>query len=116
MKKITFLFCFLVASLGYSQVVLEDFESMYPAGDLNNFEGTSSASIVADPAPGGTNGNVLEIVSEASGNPWQGASMLLQSNFIDLTGPNPQVQLDIYSTSSFGMLVAAENPSGMAPR
>lgn len=42
--------------------------------------------------------------------------MLLQSNFIDLTGPNPQVQLDIYSTSSFGMLVAAENPSGMAPR
>ena len=102
--------------MGYSQIVLlEDFESMYPAGDLNNFEGTSSASIVADPAPGGTNGNVLEIVSEASGNPWQGASMLMQDNFIDLT-TTKSIQLDVYSTSSFGMLVAAENPGGSAPR
>lgn len=116
MKKITFLFFFLVASLGYSQVVLEDFESMYPGGDLNNFEGASSASVVADPAPGGTNGNVLEIISEASGNPWQGASMLLQNNYVDLTGANPEIQLDIYSTSSFGMLVAVENPSGTSPR
>lgn len=116
MKKITFLLFFLVASLGYSQVVLEDFESMYPASDLNSFEGAGSVSVVADPAPGGTNGNVLEIVSQASGNPWQGASMLMQSNFIDLTGANPSIQMDIYSTSSFGMLVAAENPSGSSPR
>ncbi len=117
MKKITLLLFLLTASLGFSQiVVLEDFENMYPGGDLNNFEGTSSASIVADPAPGGTNGNVLEIISEATGNPWQGASMLMQNNFIDLTGGTPTIQLDIYSTSSFGMLVAAENPSGSAPR
>ncbi|WP_412561694.1 T9SS type A sorting domain-containing protein [Winogradskyella sp. MIT101101] len=108
MKKITFLMCLLVSTLGFSQVVLEDFESSYPSSDLEAFEGASGATIVADPAPGGTNGQVLEIVSEASGNPWQGASMLLQSNYVDLT-TDKAIQVDIYSDDSFGMLLKVEN-------
>ncbi|NNC45932.1 MAG: hypothetical protein HKN99_08630, partial [Winogradskyella sp.] len=99
--------------MGYSQVVLEDFES-YPAGDLEAFEGATSATLVADPAAGGTNGQVLEIISSASGNPWQGASMLLQNNFVDLT-TDKSIQVDIYSDVSFGMLLKVEQGQSAAP-
>lgn len=112
MRKITFLLGLFFATLSYGQVVLEDFES-YPASDLSFFEGASGANIVDDPVVGASN-QVLEIVSEASGNPWQGASMILQNNYVDLT-TDKSIQMDIYSTDSFGLLVKVEDGQSGAP-
>ena len=102
MKKITILFCLLVTSLGFAQVTLEDFEGTAP--DLAFSNGPGTAAIVADPAAGGTNGNVLEIITGAASAPWQQAELTLQGDFMDLSGATKEVSVDVYSTTAFDML------------
>lgn len=105
MKKITLLFLFLTVSLGYSQVVLEDFEGAAPTVDLTN--GLGSATITTDRAAG-PNGNVLEIISASTGDPWQQADLIMQNNLIDLT-TTKTVDVDIYSTTAINILARGED-------
>ena len=105
MKKITFLLTFLVISFGYSQTVLENFETTLAAGSLVGDSGMATTpEVVADPATGGTNGNVLKIVTSADGNGWQNAQLFFQGADLDLTTANKIVTVDVYSESAFNML------------
>ncbi|MDA0345071.1 MAG: T9SS type A sorting domain-containing protein [Proteobacteria bacterium] len=105
MKKITLLMCSLLFQLGISQtpVVLEDFDGTAPTIGVSNGAGGTSATIVADPA--GTNGNVLQFITDAAGVPWQQADLTLQDVYLDLT---PSVatsfSVDVYSTTAFDVL------------
>lgn len=107
MKKITFFFFLLAVSLGYSQTNLEDFESL-PAEDFNNFSGLGGSNIVANPdsstAPYDS-ATVGELIVVDAGDPWQGANLVMQDNYIDATTPASQpVTVDVYSTSAFTLL------------
>ncbi len=110
MKKITFLLCLLITSASFAQVVLEDFETMNPT--ITGFEGLGSAGIVTDPTDGSN--NVLELVSASSGQPWQGAEMLMQSNYIDLTS-DITVTVDVFSDTAFDVFGKVENGQNGAP-
>ena len=104
MKKITFLLTFLIATVGFAQTNLEDFEG---TPSIEGFEGLGSATIVANPSVDGNNGsaNVLELVVTQAGNPWQGANVNMQTNYIDVTTPaSQQVTMQVYSTTSFNLL------------
>ena len=109
MKKITFLLTFLISSACIAQVVLENFEGTAPTIGFSNGPGT--ATIVTDPAMGGTNGNVLEIITAASSAPWQQGELTLQNDWMDLT-TNKTVSVDVYSTSAFDMLARVEAGTG----
>ena len=105
MKKITLLLILLTASMGFSQqVILEDFEGTPPTITLNN--GLGSATITTDPAMG-PNGNVLEIVSSAAGDPWQQADLLMQNGMIDLT-TDTTVTVEIYSSNPINILAKVD--------
>ena len=113
MKKITILFCFLIASVSFAQVVvLEDFEGTPPA-DIAGFEGLGSAALAPDPTNGSN--TVLEIVSADSGQPWQGAEVLMQSNYMNVEAGNMTVEVDVYSTVAFNALGKLENGVAGAP-
>ena len=76
MKKITFLLSFLISTISFAQVVvLEDFEGTPPAV-FAGFEGLGGVATATDPTDGSN--SVLEIVSDASGQGWQGAEVLMQ--------------------------------------
>jgi hypothetical protein len=66
MKKITFILCLLLTSLGFSQILLEDFEGPTFPG-LAGGNGAPLPTIVADPV--GVNGDVLRVVTNAAGAP-----------------------------------------------
>jgi hypothetical protein len=78
MKKFTLLFTLLITSLVFSQqVVIENFDTTPAAYTFVGFEKLGSASIATDPAVNGTKGNNLKMVSSSTGNPWQGAEIIL---------------------------------------
>ena len=104
MKKITFLLILLITSIGYSQTNLEDFEG---TPDLAGFEGLGGANIVANPSVDGNNGSatVGELIVVQAGQPWQGANLVMQSNYIDVSDPVAKpVTAQVYSTTTFNML------------
>ena len=106
MKKITLLLTLLTVSFGFSQqALIEDFEGTAPSITLTN--GLGSATVVTDPAMG-TNGNVLEIVSAAAGDPWQQADLIVQTNAMDLT-VDPTVTVDVYSTTAINILAKVDS-------
>ena len=109
MKKITLFFFMIAVSLGYSQQVLEDFEGAAPVLGFSN--GPGSATIVADPAAGGVNGNVLEVITGAASAPWQQAELTLQGDWLDLT-TNKTVDVDVYSLTAFDMLGRVQDGTG----
>jgi len=107
MKKITLLFCLLITSLGFSQVVLEDFEGDAPPIRVENAaaepnEDGTLAAIVADPVD--VNGNVLEFITDSAGVPWQQAELTLQGDYIDLTTSN-DISVDVYSEAPVDVLI-----------
>ena len=104
MKKITFLLAFLISSLGYSQVVLEDFDGTAPS--VSGFEGLASATITADPVDGSN--TALELITSTTGQGWQGAELIMQSNLIDLSTDNT-VEIDVYATTAFTMFAKVED-------
>ena len=114
MKKITILITLMLFSFANAQqVVIENFET--PATfTVNGFEGLSSATIVADPAAGGTRGNGLKLISVSSGNPWQGAEVIFATSKIKLR-TDKTIKLDIYATQAFTMLAKVELGSSGAP-
>lgn len=99
MKKITLLFLLLAVSLGYSQVVLEDFEG---TPDLGEFGGTA-ATVEADPVVGSNTAGKL-VVTAGAGDPWQGANLLFQGNYIDVSDPVANtVSIDVHSDVPFSL-------------
>jgi hypothetical protein len=109
MKKITLLLGLLFSSICFAQVVLEDFEGTAPTLGFSN--GPGSATIVQDPAMGGTNGNVLQVVTGAASAPWQQAELTLQGDWLDLT-TNKTVSVDVYSDTPFDMLARVQDGTG----
>ena len=107
MKKITILITLMLFSFANAQqVLIENFETP-SAFTVNKFEGLSDASIVADPAAGGTRGNGLKLVSVSTGNPWQGAEVIFSTSKIRLT-TDKTMKVDVYSTQAFSILGKAE--------
>ena len=81
---------------------LEDFED---ATSFTN-NGGAGANVVADPLDA-TN-QVGQVISQAAGNAWQQADLLLQDNLADLS-TNITVSVDVYATQSFTMMVKLED-------
>jgi uncharacterized protein (TIGR02145 family) len=106
-KIVTLLIALLIVSLGYAQqTLIENFETP-TSYTVNKFEGLSAATIEADPAAGGTRGNVLKMVSVSGGNPWQGAEVIFTASKIRLT-TDKTMTVDVYATQAFTLLGKAE--------
>ncbi len=92
-------------------IIIEDFEGIPPQIAADN--GLGAVSIVSDPVAGGTNGEVLKIVTSASAPvPWQNAQVFLQDDYIHLISSNKVVTADIYSTNAFFMLAKVVDAVG----
>lgn len=81
------------------------------------FEGLGGVAIVPDPAAGGTNGDGFQMIHASTGNPWQGAEVVLAGNKRVRLTTNKTMQLDVYSTQAFNLLLKVElgaNPSATA--
>lgn len=107
MKKITFLlFSLLFAIVGFSQSNLEDFEGAGPEVWMID-NGLAGANVIEDPLD---NTNMVgEIISQAAGDPWQQANLIMQDNLIDLSTANVTVTVDVYSTQNFKMLARVDD-------
>lgn len=91
-------------------MLIQDFQT--PASyTFVGFEGLGSASIVADPAVAGTKLNGLQLVSVNTGNPWQGAEVVLATKKIRLL-TDKTVKIDIYATQAFTLLAKVEMGTG----
>jgi hypothetical protein len=113
MKKITLLIALMITSLGFAQhVLIQDFETAPPTDyTIAGFEGLASATRVADPAAGGTRMMGFQLVSQSTGNPWQGAEVLLANSKIKLT-TDKTVKVDVYSTQAFSLFSKVESGTG----
>lgn len=116
MKKITFLFlCLLITSAGFAQVNLVDFETL-PPESLDGFENIGGANIVPNPFVDANNGSatVGELIVSAAGAPWQGANVIFQDSYIDVSDPiTNTVTVDVYADAPFTMLARlADGQSG----
>ncbi|GEC78892.1 T9SS type A sorting domain-containing protein [Flavobacterium aquatile] len=111
MKKITLLFSILIATCASAQqVVVQNFET--PASfTYVGFEGLASATIDVDPVPAGTRMNNLKLVSQSTGNPWQGAEVVQQTTNLKLT-TDKTVSIDVYATQAFTLLAKVEVGTG----
>ena len=111
MKKITFIMALMSFSLMKAQqVVVQNFET--PSSyTFVGFEGLASASIDVDPQVGGTRGNNLKLVSQTTGNPWQGAEVVQQNLALKLTTVKT-VSVDVYATQAFTLLGKVELGTG----
>ena len=106
MKKITFLLMCFLSMLGYSQVVLEDLEGSAPSTQFFDDNGGGQINVISNPDTMNavnTSANALEIITNASGNAWQGAELILQGDLMDLSS-NTTVQIDVYSTTATDIL------------
>ena len=88
------------------QVLIQDFTTA-STYTYAGFEGLASAAIVNDPVAGGTRGNGLQLVNQSTGNPWQGAEVILTATKIKLS-TDKTVKVDVYSTQAFTMLAKVE--------
>jgi hypothetical protein len=122
MKKITFFLMVLTASLGFSQIVIEDFETSIPVitdpmatppGAAGALQGDNILEIAqeANPDPGAIVGNsqVLKVITNASAVAWQNAQLYVQDGKeIDLTDGNATgnklVTVDVWSQAATSIL------------
>ncbi|MBO6607093.1 T9SS type A sorting domain-containing protein [Psychroserpens sp.] len=82
-----------------NQTLVEDFTN---PGEFGGFEGLASAALTADPQDG--NNQVLELISQDAGNPWQGAGLV---NNYDLTNTK-SMKFDVLSDQAFDILAKLE--------
>jgi len=114
MKKITFLLCLMLVSLGYAQTDLETFEGPAPTIAVANATTGTAANIVANPDASVGSGNesatVLEFITGDAGDPWQQAELTFQGDYLDLTpGISSTMTIDVYSMEAFDVLVRVTN-------
>lgn len=111
MKKITLLLTILIATVASAQqVVVQNFETS-SSYTYTGFEGLGSATIATDPAPAGTRLNNLKLVSQTTGNPWQGAEVVQQVTNLKLL-TDKTVKIDVYATQAFTLLAKVELGTG----
>lgn len=111
MRKITLIFAFLATTfVNAQQSVVQNFETP-TSFTFTGFEGLASASVDVDPAAGGTRMNNLKLVSQSTGNPWQGAEVIQQNTNLKLT-TDKTVSIDIYATQAFTLLAKVELGNG----
>ena len=115
MKKITLLLILLTGFAGFSQTVLEDFESTLPETALVG-DGGATVTVVPDPATNGTNGNVLKVVTsdDTTAQTYQNAQYLFQNDGLDLSTTNKVVTIDVYSEIATSILAKLEDAIGGA--
>lgn len=111
MKKITLMMFALISYVGFAQQeVVQDFEN---APAVAGFEGLASASLVGDPSGAG-NGQVLELITSAAGNPWQGAEVILaDDSSLDLTS-DLTVSVLVWSNVPFSPMFKVETTGSAA--
>jgi hypothetical protein len=119
MKKITLLFFLLTVSLGFSQVVIEDFEGAEPelSYSAENDPATFNGSFItkANPVPeGNASDKAAELITDVAGQPWQNAQLIVQTGKeIDLTGAVKTVSVKIFSDIATPILAkVVDGPSG----
>ncbi len=113
MKKITLLILLLTISMGYSQDLLQDFEDNDGIGAT--FGNLTSATLVNDPAAGGTNGTVAELITSAAGETWQGTNIDIDSNVLLNATDGLTMTVDVYSESAISLLVKVTSSSDGGP-
>lgn len=94
-----------ISFVGFAQQeVVQDFES---SPTIAGFEGLTSATIISDPTTAG-NGLVFELVTSPTGNPWQGAEVILaDDSSLDLT-TDLIVSVDVWSDVAFSPMLKVE--------
>ena len=125
MKKFYTLFLFLlVYTIGNAQAIPVTFDSDIVVGskntgtiipaDANWFSdsGLESVAVVAAPDGSPFHGQVGQITSSTTGQPWQNAQLLMKTNYIDLTGTDKTVTFEHYSTVAGGGLLKLEQAAG----
>ena len=90
--------------------LIEDFQAGVFIGENFINDNLTSLTLVPDPATNGTNGQVAEVVTNATTVPWQNAQLTMTSNYVNLTGNNKTATLDVYSTSPIDYLMKVEEP------
>jgi hypothetical protein len=109
MKKITLLlFALLISSIGFSQEVIQNFES---AGALGESFGGASGAVVDDPQTGGTRGKVAMLSAVAGGEVFQGVNINLLKN-VEVTATQ-NMTIDIYSTVGTQFTIAPKVLNGV---
>ena len=114
MKKITFLLALFTATIGFAQTTLEDFEGTTETSGFSGME--SGVEVIANPVSDSNNNsaNVLRLITNTSGDGWQGANVVMQSNYIDADDPvNETVSVQVYSTVAFTMLGKLDSPQAI---
>ena len=90
--------------------LIEDFQAGVFIGENFINDNLTSLTLVPDPAANGTNGQVAEVVTNATTVPWQNAQLTMTSNYVNLSGNNKTATLDVYSTSPIDYLMKVEEP------
>jgi hypothetical protein len=103
MKKITLLIILFVFSLGHSQTLLQGFES---AGSINGAPFGSMPVPVIEAGTGSNTSQVLKIVTNTAGEPWQGINLFLSPS-TDLT-VNKTLTIDVLSDTPITFLVKVQ--------
>lgn len=111
MKKITLLIILFVVSIGYSQTLLQGFES----GGVNGGPFGGMPVPVIEAGSGSNTSQVLKIVTNTGGEPWQGININLSPS-TNLT-VNKTLTIDVLSSSPITFLVKvnAGGPEAAAP-
>lgn len=109
MKKITFLFLLLTFSIGYSQDLLLGFESSESGGVAGDPFGNGPAPVV-ETGTGTNTSQVLKIVGNPAGEPWQGINLSLTS-LVNLTATQTMT-MDVFSATPITFLVKVTGGNG----
>jgi hypothetical protein len=103
MKKITFLFCLLMATIGHAQMTPIDFETTITTESFEDFSG-GIATVIANPQSNGTNtsATVAQIVRDG-GDIWAGSKILLADN-LDFSTFNV-MSMKVFTSAPVGTVV-----------
>jgi hypothetical protein len=111
MKKITLILILLTFSLGYSQDLLLGFEAGESGGVNGGPFGDGPAPVV-EAGTGSNTSQVLRIVGNPAGQPWQGINLTLTSN-VNLISTQ-EMTMDVLSATPITFLVKVTGGSGPA--
>ena len=86
--------------------LIQNFETSTAYSTVGGFEG-ASGSVVADPASGGANGQVLRGTQTVTGQPWQGIEFVQTLKKAKLT-TNKTMTVDVYCSQAINILAKVE--------
>jgi nicotinamide mononucleotide (NMN) deamidase PncC len=109
LKHILFFCVFLVSSIGYAQDLLLGFQSGESGGVVGEPFGNAPAPVV-EVGTGTNTTQVLKIVGNPTGEPWQGINLTLTSP-VNLT-TTKTMTMDVFSASAITFLVKVTGGTG----